>query len=265
MTVQQLTSNDQIEEYLALAKVECLICHNKYTSLGVHVKHAHGISARNYKIMHGIPVGESLNGSGLTKYLREKKAAILARNPYEVERLKDMSRCYQKTAVNKPKVALSKASKRALAERSKRASEVILGVLNSPEETTCTNCGKSFTAKTASAARRSDARCPRCRRAYTRVQDRNQYRKENPMIHNPMQIREERANRLISTLRAERTRKFKVPDVERVLGISKTISQMLVRWMAECGIVTRVTDGRGRGEGGAVYRLLPVCARGQKG
>jgi hypothetical protein len=53
-------------------KIECLICHKRFKHLGSHIWHAHGLTAREYKGIFGLPYKWGL----ISEEVREKKRKI---------------------------------------------------------------------------------------------------------------------------------------------------------------------------------------------
>jgi hypothetical protein len=53
-------------------KIECLLCHKRFKHLGSHIWHAHGLTAREYKGIFGLPYKWGL----ISEEVREKKRKI---------------------------------------------------------------------------------------------------------------------------------------------------------------------------------------------
>ena len=62
----------ELEEYLSHDLIVCLICGGEFKSLGHHVRRAHLMSSKEYKIQFNIPTTTSLAG----KDLQERKKAL---------------------------------------------------------------------------------------------------------------------------------------------------------------------------------------------
>lgn len=60
-----------LEQYFSTDELVCLICGQPSKGLGQHVSHAHGLSAREYKLKYGLPITYGLVG----KATREKLSA----------------------------------------------------------------------------------------------------------------------------------------------------------------------------------------------
>jgi hypothetical protein len=53
-------------------KIECLLCHKSFKHLGSHIWHAHGLTAREYKGIFGLPYKWGL----ISEEVKEKKRKI---------------------------------------------------------------------------------------------------------------------------------------------------------------------------------------------
>lgn len=60
MKPRKFRTMEEVDEYLSGSRIECLICGGMYRSLAPHLWHAHGTTARDYKITYGIPVTRGL-------------------------------------------------------------------------------------------------------------------------------------------------------------------------------------------------------------
>lgn len=71
------TTIDQVATYLSGDEIQCLECGRYFKALPVHIERTHGISAREYKLAHGIPIGLGLVGER-TSALRSAHSAAFA-------------------------------------------------------------------------------------------------------------------------------------------------------------------------------------------
>lgn len=70
------TTKAEIDDYLAEDSVECLECGKYFRNVGAHVRRGHHMTAREYKIDHGIPVWRGLVGTKTRKALSKNAVTM---------------------------------------------------------------------------------------------------------------------------------------------------------------------------------------------
>uniref|UniRef100_UPI003340D940 MucR family transcriptional regulator n=1 Tax=Castellaniella defragrans TaxID=75697 RepID=UPI003340D940 len=77
--LRTISSLADVRAYTSGDRVVCLICGQAFKSVGRHVHHAHGISAREYKIRFGLPIGRGLDAADVreaqSKRVQKTRAA----------------------------------------------------------------------------------------------------------------------------------------------------------------------------------------------
>ncbi len=75
----------QVEAYLSQPRIKCLVCGASFRSLGMHLKHQHGMTADDYRIRFGIPFVCALEAPDLVQY-RSRLEQERALDPAYAER-----------------------------------------------------------------------------------------------------------------------------------------------------------------------------------
>ncbi len=149
----------------------CLICGRSLRALGVHVRHAHGLSADGYCAEFGIPVTYGLVAPSLSEHLSLAAKACMDSNQGRKKMLCDGLVVARKMITREDQNKLSPATCEQLRRRSRSMTQDPPSghILNLNSETvcissTCNSCGKPFNRTTnQSAARQINwGECLRC-------------------------------------------------------------------------------------------------------
>lgn len=71
-----IQSDTELSEYLDHDHLECLICHTRHKGLYAHLRMAHGMSTRDYKLKYGIPVTVGLVGKATRDKMQLSAQAV---------------------------------------------------------------------------------------------------------------------------------------------------------------------------------------------
>lgn len=125
----RIKTRQDVIDYLAHDKIECLECGKRYHFLPVHIKRVHGLSAEAYKDKFNLPAPTPLAGTDYRQIQREKLQSMIAQGIINYEHLPeavDLARTagrgikrdfdvleQAKIAANIPKPQLPTGAKRA--------------------------------------------------------------------------------------------------------------------------------------------------------
>lgn len=140
--------------------VLCHECGSRYRGLGAHVSRAHGTTARDYKLAHGLPLSRGLNAATLTAAQSERGRQQL--DSPQWQRLEAARDPVAASAAREPESLRSPAVLRESGARAERLSETNRG----PLSTTCEVCG---TVMTRLSGRRGRRLCDPCLRQRSRA------------------------------------------------------------------------------------------------
>ena len=92
-------SREDVSRYLSGSKITCLLCNDEFVGLGNHISMIHDMTAREYKIMFGIPVT-----LGLHPESRKNRFSDQKKKQYEAGVMKPVTGCKvgRRTPIKKP-------------------------------------------------------------------------------------------------------------------------------------------------------------------
>ena len=64
---KQFTTKDEIDQYFAGDKIQCLLCGKRFKALPQHLERTHDITADDYREQYGLPWRRGLCGVGTSK------------------------------------------------------------------------------------------------------------------------------------------------------------------------------------------------------
>ena len=165
--LDKFQSMEEIKEYLNHEKITCLLCHREFRGLYTHVVRFHKISALDYKMKYGIPIGTGLVGA-MTKELMQKNG----NNVYNI--YKDKINHTLKKAIKKSRNAnklplfnLMPALKKQHEEVGRRCGERLGNFMTNMKgkttHTLCSDCGEDIKVKEIAVFVKKKLYCEKCR------------------------------------------------------------------------------------------------------
>lgn len=179
--VDQFSEIEQIHSYFSNYKLTCLECGHEFRGLQQHINHMHLMSANEYKIKFGIPLGFGLVGCETKDALREHATEMNSKlTDVELsERILKMQNanpnkggvCSTQPVIKKKRISIAKQMSAATTHISK--------TINGKTQAPCSECGNIFEVATWSAVTNPcRIKCKKCK-----DKNKNEYKKKWILTH----------------------------------------------------------------------------------